>query len=269
MANDIRDIIFATIHNNQYTAQISTERTGILSGIQRLKAVLAQQQIAAVFHKQERDLVTAGECILTVTGNPKDIAVAEEFIVGMLSKASGIATAAKQAVDKAGKMRIVSGAWKKMPPEIKMIVREAVSHGGAHFRILDVPFLYLDKNFVCMLGGIKETLCAVEKMPELKCIQLKGHTGDIAEEAVSAARYGASVIMVDTGSIADLRQASQKLQESGCRSKVQLAFAKGITLQDIEKLQTEDIDILDIGVQIVDAPLLDMKLDVVRSSSWN
>jgi nicotinate-nucleotide pyrophosphorylase (carboxylating) len=268
MANDIRDSIFATIHNNSYTAQLSSERDGILSGIERLKELLAQRHITAAFHKQERDLVTAGECILTLTGNPKDIAVAEEFIVGTLSKSSGIATAAKQAVDKAGSMRIVSGAWKKMPYELKTIVREAVSHGGAHFRILDVPFLYLDKNFVSMLGGIKETLCAVKEMSESKCIQLKGQTGDIVEEAVCAAQYGASVIMIDTGIIADLRQVSRKLQETGYRSKVQLAFAKGITLQDIEKLQTEDIDILDIGVQIIDAPLLDMKLDVVRGSSW-
>ncbi len=266
MANDLRDEIFVTIQNNQYTAQLIVERTGVLSGIQRLQELLGERSISAVFHKQDRDTVLAGENVLTLAGTPKEIAIAEEFIIGMLSKSSGIATAARQAVDMAGKMRIVSGAWKKMPPEIKFIVREAVSHGGAYFRVVDDPFLYLDKNFVCMLGGIKETLRAVENRPELKCIQIKGHTGDIAEEAALAAMNGAGVIMLDTGNIEELRKVSRKLQEIGYRSKVRLAFAKGIKLQDIRKLRAEDIDILDIGVQIIDAPLLDMKLDVVRSS---
>ena len=265
MANDIRDIIFATVRDNEYTAHLSAEQDGVVSGVARLQAVLEQRQIKYQFFKKDSDFVAAGEAILTLSGTPKDIAVAEEFAIGMLSKPSGIATAARKAVSMAGSMRIVSGAWKKAPPEIKQIVREAVTHGGASFRIVDVPFLYLDKNFVRMLGGIKETLAAVGAMPELKVIQVKGETGNVAAEAVLAAECGAGIIMVDTGNIEDLRKVSASLKETGYRSKVQLAFAKGIALQNIEKLQAEDIDILDIGMQIIDAPLLDMKLDVVGS----
>lgn len=261
---DIRDIIFATIQSQKYTANLTTERAGVLSGIERLKAVLAERNINSTFLKADGDWVEAGECILTVVGTPKEIAMAEEFIVGMISKPSGIATAARLAVKKAGNMRVVSGAWKKMPPEIKQIVREAVSHGGAHFRIVDVPFLYLDKNFVRMFGGIKETLLAVKDMTELKAIQVKGDSGDIVAEAITAVEYGAGVVMVDTGEISDLRKVSESLQQSGQRSKIKLAFAKGISLGDIEKLGIEDIDILDIGAEIIDGPLLDMKFDVVR-----
>ena len=151
MANDIRDVIFQSIQDQEYVARLSAERAGVLSGIKRLKELLIKRNIAAAFHKRDSETVAAGECILTVAGTPKQIAIAEEFIIGTLSKSSGIATAAQQAVAMAGKMRIVSGAWKKMPSEIKNIVRGAVSDGGAYFRIADVPFLYLDKNFVAML----------------------------------------------------------------------------------------------------------------------
>jgi nicotinate-nucleotide pyrophosphorylase (carboxylating) len=265
MANDIRDVIFKTIQNKTYNARLVTECSGVLSGIKRLKELLVQDNISATFYKQDCETIRAGECILTLSGSPKEIAIAEEFAIGMLSKSSGIATATKKAVELAGNLRIVSGAWKKMPTEIKVLVREAVRHGGGYFRIVDVPFLYLDKNFVSMLGGIKETLLAVENRPELKCIQVKGNTLDIAEEAILAAKYGAGVIMVDTGKLEDIRRVSQKLYETEYRSKIQLAFAKGITFNDISALQKEDVDILDIGVQIIDAPLLDMKLDVVRN----
>jgi len=265
MAHDIRDVIFAAIENDEYTACLTSEAEGVVSGIERLKAALAERNVAASFYKKDGETVAAGERILLLNGTPKTIAVAEEFVVGMLSKPSGIATAARRAVSKAGGMRIVSGAWKKMPPEIKHIVREAVSHGGAYFRIIDEPFVYLDKNFVRMLGGIKETLLAVKAMTEIKAIQVKGDIGDIAGEACVAAEFGAGIIMVDTGSIDDFRAVNTKLKAAGYRGKVKLAYAKGITLQSIAELQTENIDILDIGGQIIDASLLDMKFDVVRS----
>lgn len=264
MATDIRDLIFASICSQQYTARLVVEREGVISGISRLEQSLREQNIKYQLLKHDGEAVRAGEVIVTITGTPKQIAMAEEFVIGMLSKPSGIATAAATAVALAGRVRIVSGAWKKMPPELKVIVRQAVRDGGAYFRISDQPFLYLDKNFVRMLGGIKATLQAVKDCPEIKAIQLKGEDGSLAEEALTAATYGAGVIMVDTGNVCDIRQVSQTLKAAGLRDKVELAFAKGIDFVDISNLVKEDIDSLDIGMRIIDAPLLDMKLDVIR-----
>jgi nicotinate-nucleotide pyrophosphorylase (carboxylating) len=44
---------------------------------------------------------------------------------------------------------------------------------------------------------------------------------------------------------------------------VQLAFGGGVTLENIEELKALDIDILDIGRPIVDAPMLDMRLEII------
>jgi nicotinate-nucleotide pyrophosphorylase len=53
------------------------------------------------------------------------------------------------------------------------------------------------------------------------------------------------------------------LKDHGLRSRVKVAFAGGVQLGDIEQLAEIGIDIVDIGRPIVDAPLLDMRLDVV------
>ena len=45
---------------------------------------------------------------------------------------------------------------------------------------------------------------------------------------------------------------------------MQIAFGGGITLQQMEMLVTLDIDILDVGRHIVDAPLLDMRMEIVE-----
>jgi nicotinate-nucleotide pyrophosphorylase (carboxylating) len=261
---DIREIIFAGINGRRFSAEIVAERDGVVAGIVRLQAALAEAGIGVELLPGDGAAVRAGSVVARITGTAKQIAVAEEFAIGKLAKSSGIATAARRAVELAGdEMKIVCGAWKKMPPEIKPIVREAVVCGGAAFRITDQPFLYLDKNFVRMLGGIEATLKAVASVRDkLKVIQLKGEFSEVAQEALTAATHGADILMIDTGGLADFEAARHALVAANLRQRVKLAFAKGVRLQDIPTMKGRGIDILDIGSEIVDAPLLDMKLDV-------
>jgi len=261
---DIRDAIFSSIAGRKYQAQVIAEQDGVVAGTDRVLAALAQHEVGVELCAPSGTQVRAGNCVLRVEGTAKQIAVAEEFVIGMLAKPSGIATAARQAVRFAGgEIKIVCGAWKKMPPEIKFIVRDAIAAGGAACRITDQPFLYLDKNFVRMLGGIAATLQAVAPLNDrLKVLQVKGEYADISTEAVSAVENGADILMIDTGVLQDVQAAHIALSAAGRREHVQLAFAKGVRLQDIREMRGKGIDILDIGVAIVDAPLLDMRLEV-------
>lgn len=263
---DIRDVIFAEIKEKNFSAHLIAERAGVLSGVSRLKAFLSENRIAADVRVADGGVVAAGEIIAVLTGTPKQLAVAEEFVIGFLAKPSGIATAARQAVAKAGPtMSVACGAWKKMPPELKHIVREAVAAGGASFRITDQPFLYLDKNFVRMLGGIEATLSVVAGINDKqKAIQVKGESGNIEDEALAAVRGGAHIIMIDTGRLEDVAAVNRVLAEVGQRAAVKIAFAKGVKVEALPSFIGLGIDIIDIGASIIDAPLLDMKLDVQR-----
>lgn len=261
---DIRDTIFASISTKLYTAYILAERAGVVAGTGHLEARLKELGVKTNIRITDGEEVTVGEVVAELTGTPKSLAMAEEVAIGILSKPSGIATAARRAVELAGpELKIVSGAWKKMPPEIKWQVREAVTAGKASFRIANPPFLYLDKNFVRMLGGIEKTMLAVASIPDtLKVIQLKGEYGDIAKEAVTAVYGGAGILMIDTGNLDDFEKVQDALIRAGLRPKVKLAFAQGIKVEDIPSLRGRGIEILDIGMSIIDAPLLDMKMDV-------
>ncbi len=261
---DIRDTIFASLQDRTFRAHLLTERAGVIAGTDRLAKEIAPLGVTVEILCRDGDAVEAGAVVAKFAGRAKQLAQAEEIAVGLLAKPSGIASAARRAVELAGPdLRIVSGAWKKMPPETKWSVREAVAAGGAAFRVTDIPFLYLDKNFVRMLGGIEATLNAVAAIDDKeKCIQLKGEFASIADEAITAAAAGADILMVDTGHLDDVAAANAALAAAGLRSKVQLAFASGIRLEDIPSLRDKGIDILDIGVAIIDAPLLDMKFEV-------
>ena len=265
MQRDIRDEIFRGVAGETITATVSAEADGVLFGLEAARRHAADLGLSVTARAEDGKRVRWGDIVLLVQGPPKAIAQAEEVLIGAMAKASGIATAAAEAVRRAGsRARVVCGAWKKMPAELKHVVRGAIQAGGAAFRIADGPFVYLDKNYVRILGGIRPALEAATRLDgHDRAVQIRGEHRPIADEAAEAASAGAAILMLDTGDPEDIGRVAARLRELGLRDRVRLAYAGGITLQDIEALAARGVDILDVGTAIVDAPLLPLRFDVV------
>jgi nicotinate-nucleotide pyrophosphorylase (carboxylating) len=261
---DIRGDIFRKCLDARVRGTLVAEKAGVLSGIERARRLMESLGLCFESKAQDGGSLENLQEIACVTGNPVQIAQAEETLIGALSKFSGIATAARAALQKAdGKYSVVSGGWKKMPFELKEPIRQAVRDGGLNARICDQPFIYLDKNYVRILGGVGKAVEASSVFNQTIVVQIKAENGTAADEAVAAVKAGASVIMVDTGKYDHLRNVSRALQESGLRSHVRLAFAGNIGLDDLEALSQFDLDVVDVGYAILDAPCLPMRFDVV------
>lgn len=262
---DIRDTIFRDIENRDFKAFATVEGNGYLSGVDEAMKIAEELGVKMTMLKGEGEEIHKGEKIFEIVGKPKQIAISEERIMGSLCKYSGIATAARRAVNLAkGKTRIVCGSVKKMPFEIKVNARKSIESGGAHVRIIDSPMVYLDKNYVAMLGSIKNALESVSEFPELvKVIQLKGSMQSIAKETREAIEYGANLLMVDTGKVEDLEECVLEIEKLKKSDDVQVSFSGSVKIDDIPFLLSKyKIDALCIGREIIDAPLLDMKIDV-------
>jgi len=263
---DPRPLLFAGIADTLMTAAVVAESPGVITQTAEAASVAEELGLSVEYVLAEGETVRAGDDVLRMAGHPLAMALAEERLVGLMAKPSGIATATRAFVDSAGDdLRVVSGAWKKLPFSQKDMIRSAITVGGAMPRIADWPFAYLDKNFVTMLGGVRATLDAVAAQPELRdyrrIIQVTR-----ADEACAAAQAGADIVFVDTGRIGDISTVASALRVGGLRDRVELAFGGGVTLADIRHIRELDIDIVDIGRAIVDAPLLDMSLRVERAA---
>jgi nicotinate-nucleotide pyrophosphorylase (carboxylating) len=262
---DIRQQVFRKNLTQHFTASITAEAGGVLSGIQRAGHLMESLGLVFFSHVTDGAAIHVGQEIARVTGNPFQIAQAEEKIIGTLSKSSGIATAARQAFLKAGsRCQVVCGGWKKMPLEIKDLVRQAVQDGGIRARIHQGDFVYLDKNYVRMMGGVREAIQAVNHLNRAVVVQVRGEFRPVEEETVEAARMGVAVVMIDTGRVDDLTGALQALGNNGLRSRVRIAFAGNVSLTDLETLAQLDLDVIDMGYAILDAPCLPMRFDVIR-----
>ena len=268
MTQDIREILFQPIRAKRFFARLTTEREGVIAGSASAAQKFSEIGIVPDFLVQDGEFVQSGDSIARFQGTPLQISLAEEQVIGQMAKFSGIATAARRAVLLSrGQCRIASGSLKKMPSEIRQEVRRAIVLGGASPRLLDMPFLYLDKNYVRIFGGIGRTLKAASLFTDrVLVIQLKGETGTIREETLEAVKGGAGVIMVDTGEFEDVETVIHTLNELELRSQKKVAFAEDLKINDIPRCLSLGVDLLCIGKEIVDAPLLDMKLDITRGN---
>jgi nicotinate-nucleotide pyrophosphorylase (carboxylating) len=256
--------VLGGLREKPLAASLRSREEGCAAGIPLAKRVAQTLGVEGSWKKQSGDWIQREGEIAFFRGNAEQILKFENLIIGLIGKSSGIATAAWRAKKAAeGRIRLICGGWKKHPFLVKDMAREAVAAGGLESRILEPPFLYLDKNFVRVFGGIRQALEAVASHSAPKVIQVKGEFGPIAEEAREAIRHGARVIMVDTGCCEDLDEVLRVMREEKASPRVRTAFAGGIKIDDIPLFFQKGVDILDIGAAILDAPWLELSYDVV------
>jgi nicotinate-nucleotide pyrophosphorylase (carboxylating) len=213
---------------------------------------------------QEGATVEAGQPLIELIGDASRLGVAEDYVLGPLGFASGIATRARIFRDAApAGLSIACGGWKKLPLALKPLLRAGLAVSGILPRLVEGDFVYVGKNAVIMLGGVDAAIkagVAVGHGPV--AVQVKS-----VEEAVSSVRTGAGIIMVDTADLADLADVHAELTRLGLRQNVRLAFGGGVRLQDLVPAAQAGADAVDVGRAILDAPMLDLRMRVLSKHS--
>jgi nicotinate-nucleotide pyrophosphorylase (carboxylating) len=206
------------------------------------------------------DRVAAGEPLVEIEGVAVEIMIASDHAMGVLGFAGGIAGRASEIREAApSELVVVCGAWKKLPAAMKPYLRAGLQVAGVGHRLVDGPFVYIDKIAVRLAGGIEAATTAGLRL---------GH-GPVSvqvvnpADAVSAARAGAGIVMIDSGRLADLREADRALCKTGWRHRVIVAYGGGVQPDDLEEVARAGAEIVDIGRAVLDAPLWDLRLEML------
>lgn len=254
----------AHLRGRRFSFEVLAAEPGILAGVAKMEKVLRELGLEVEMCVREGGRLHPGVCVCRAKGEAEGIVLAEDLALSHIGKPSGVATAAAKAVERAGPyLRVVCGAWKKVAPELRPELRRAITLGGVGVRITERPFVYLDKNYVRLLGGVRPAVERARNRPDRTVVvQLRGETSPIELEAKEAVDAGAGILMVDTGCTEDLARVVDVHRREGWAGLVEIAFAGGIKLSDIPQLAAMGAHILDVGRAIIDAPLLDFRLDV-------
>lgn len=260
IAPDINGALFRGVGGIRRAIVEATE-AGLVAGLGLIDPATApagagQWSIVA----REGQRVAAGTVLIEIAGTAAELGVAEDYVLGPIGFASGIATRAAQVKAAAPDgLSIACGGWKKLPVALKPLLRAGLAAAGLLPRLVEGDFVYVNKNAVTLIGGVAAAIRAgIEVGHGPVAVQVRD-----VEEALLALRAGAGIIMVDTGVLADLGQVHQALLAEGARARVTLAFGGGVRREDLGEAQRLGAQAVDIGRYILDAPLLDLRFKIV------
>ncbi len=264
---ELRKYLFSGMKDQKWNFKIFSKQSGIFSGSAKLEKISDELKVEREKIYPEGYKIEAGDCVFSGRGEAEQVVKSEEMFLGTIGKFSGIATAASKFSQKAANnMKIVCGAFKKVPFEDRKDIRLSVVSGGIGTRITDSPFVYLDKNYVRILGCVESAVKKARRYDSSRIIvvQLRGEIEPIVQEAAGAVEAGAGILMVDTGSIDDLKSVAAALSKYKDPENIKIAYSGGVNLKDIEIIEECGADIVDVGRAIIDAPMLDFSLDVIK-----
>ena len=247
----------ATIAPEQVSrVHLRARKDGVLAGTCVAGTVFETVGVTKIkYEKDCGDSVKAGEVILTVEGNTRNILRSERVALNFISHLSGIATLTKRYVDAVAGTGATIRDTRKTTPGWRQLEKFAVRMGGGmnHRMHLSDAAIVKD-NHIAAAGSITG---AVERIrSEFPDLQIEVEVDDLTQ-LKEALTVNADVIMLDNMSLEMTREAVALAK--GSKSK--LESSGGISFDRARAYAETGVAYLAIGALTHSAPILDIGLD--------
>lgn len=247
----------ATIAPEQVSrGYLRARKDGVLAGTCVAGTVFETVGVTKIkYEKDCGDSVKAGEVILVVEGNTRNILRSERVALNFISHLSGIATLTRRYVDAVAGTGAIIRDTRKTTPGWRQLEKFAVRMGGGmnHRMNLSDGALIKD-NHIAASGSITNAVNRVRS--EFPGMELEVEV-DTLEQLSEALSCKAEVILLDNMSI-EMTKAAVSLA-SNTNSK--LESSGGITLENVRAYAETGVTYIAIGAITHSAPILDIGLD--------
>ena len=259
LAEDIGkgDITSDLLDKKRITATIISRENAILAGVQYAKEIFKIKGCNVKILKKEGSRIKPNQTIISITGDAGKILTCERTALNLLTRMSGIATQTNQLVKKIpSKTKLY--ATRKTAPGLRYFDKEAVEIGGGkkHRLRLDEMVMIKDNHI-----AIENSLLSLIKKTKKKYKKFEVEVEN-TKDAVLAANMGATIIMLDNFTPAQIKKTIQTLKDQKLRSKVLLEASGGITSKNISKYGQTGVDIISVGSITNSVKGIDMSLEI-------
>ncbi|KAK8791068.1 hypothetical protein WA158_005699 [Blastocystis sp. Blastoise] len=237
-----------------HEATLFAKSPGIISGIPFFTEVFNYLNCTVEWYIEEGASNTEKTKIATVRGPIRNILMGERTALNIMTRCSGISTAAHTVVDlvrKEGWNGTVC-ATRKTTPGFRLVEKYAVLVGGAATHRMDLSSMVMLKdNHVWATGSIKDSVhkardvCGFSSKIEVEVSSY--------EEAVEAIEAGADVIMLDNFTPETIHVVGEKLKKQ---------YPHGITIHNIQSYLSPYIDVYSMGCLTQGYSCMDLSLKV-------
>jgi nicotinate-nucleotide pyrophosphorylase (carboxylating) len=245
--------------------QIIAKEQGILAGIELAADIFHEFSVETSILRYNGQKLKAGQVIMEVSGDPRNILSVERTVLNLLMRMSGIATLTKEMLDKAKRANseVIVAGTRKTTPGLQFFEKDAIRSGGGdtHRYRLDDCVLIKD-NHLAIVGDVAEVVKRAKNYVSFtKKIEIEVETMD---GALQAARSGVDIIMLDNMPIKNILNVLSALKEQGFRDKIMVEVSGGVNLENIEEYANTGVDVISTGYLTHSARSLDMSLEIQK-----
>jgi nicotinate-nucleotide pyrophosphorylase (carboxylating) len=243
--------------------RIIAKEEGILAGIELADDIFHEFSVETSILRYNGQKLGAGQVIMEISGDPRNILSVERTVLNLLMRMSGIATLTKEMHDKAKRANseIIVAGTRKTTPGLQFFEKDAIRSGGGdtHRYRLDDCVLIKD-NHLALVGDVAEVVKRAKKYVSFtKKIEIEVETMD---GALMAARSGVDIIMLDNMPIKKILKVLSALKEQGLRDKVIVEVSGGVNIENIVDYANTGVDVISTGYLTHSARSLDMSLEI-------
>jgi len=244
------------------SAVIRAEQPGIIAGLKEVSLLFSHFGVSAESLVKDGDLVRQGDSLLLLEGDAKKILLVERTALNIIGRMSGIATQTKKLADIVSSINNTCrvAATRKTCPGFQVLDKKAVKIGGGDPHRMNLSDGILIKDNHLVLVPLIPAIRAAKKVSAYTRVEVEVET---SEDALSAARAGADIIMLDNMSPEKVTHTINVLKHEGLRDQVIIEISGGIDEMNLPVYAALNIDVISLGALTHTVKNLSVNLEIL------
>jgi nicotinate-nucleotide pyrophosphorylase (carboxylating) len=210
--------------------------------------------VRVTLRRQDGDRCRPAEEIGEIEGSARALLIGERTALNFLQRLSGVATRARQFVDRAAG-RIIVLDTRKTTPTLRALEKYAVRAGGAtNHRVGLFDAVLIKDNHIRLAGGIPGAVAAVRARQPGAPIEIEAQSMSQLDEALAAQ---VETVLVDNMSLEEIHEAVRR-----ARGRAKVEISGGVTLERLPELSVTGADYVSSGALTHSAPAVDISFEI-------
>jgi len=254
------DITSVLLPKKKIKAKIISRQEGVLAGVKFAGDIFRLKGCNVKIIKKDGAKLKSNQIILQISGNAGTVLSCERTALNLLSRMSGIATQTNFLVSKIRKINTKTKLYstRKTAPGLRFFDKEAIMIGGGHKHRMSLNDMVMIKdNHLLVTNSMEGIIKNARKQHKHVEVEVENQ-----RDAMIAASSGATIVMLDNFSPAQIKKTISALQKKKIRNKVKLEASGGINSKNITAYAKTGVDIISVGSITNSVNGLDLSLEV-------
>jgi len=254
------DITSVLLPKKKIKAKIISRQEGVLAGVKFAGDIFRLKGGNVKIIKKDGAKLKSNQIILQISGNAGTVLSCERTALNLLSRMSGIATQTNFLVSKIRKINKKTKLYstRKTAPGLRFFDKEAIMIGGGHKHRMSLNDMIMIKdNHLLVTNSMEGIIKSARKRHKHVEVEVENQ-----RDAILVASRGATIVMLDNFSTAQIKKTITALQKKKLRNKVKLEASGGINSKNIATYAKTGVDMISVGSITNSVKGLDLSLEV-------